>query len=107
MRQILIVLVAGDFEQLVFLPVQRKSDRPGSRVHERVRHGRLVVNRIRVDRREPFDDLLGVCAGVTGNPAILAAASRLAPTDRPDVGYAISYPSATIVKIIAVQTLLR
>jgi putative transport protein len=57
--------------------------------------------------RIPFDDLLGVCAGATGNPAILAAASRLAPTDRTDVGYAISYPSATIVKIIAVQTLLR
>ena len=37
----------------------------------------------------------------------MAAASRLAPTDRPDVGYAISYPSATIVKIVAVQMLLR
>jgi putative transport protein len=57
--------------------------------------------------RIPFDELLGVCAGATGNPAVLAAASRLAPTDRPDVGYAIAYPSATIVKIIAVQTLLR
>jgi len=57
--------------------------------------------------RIPFDDLLGVCAGATGNPAILAAASRLAPTDRPDIGYAISYPSATIVKIVAVQLLLR
>jgi putative transport protein len=57
--------------------------------------------------RIPFDDLLGVCAGATGNPAILAAASRLAPTDRPDVGYAIAYPAATIVKIVAVQILLR
>jgi putative transport protein len=57
--------------------------------------------------RIPFDDLLGICAGATGNPAILAAAARLAPTDRPDVGYAISFPSATIVKIIAVQLLLR
>jgi putative transport protein len=57
--------------------------------------------------RIPFDDLLGVCAGATGNPAILAAASRLAPTDRPDVGYAICFPSATIVKIIAVQMLLQ
>jgi len=27
--------------------------------------------------------------------------------DRPDVSYAISFPSATIVKIIAVQILLR
>jgi putative transport protein len=57
--------------------------------------------------RIPFDDLLGVCAGATGNPAILAAAGRLAPTDRTDVGYAIAFPSATIAKIIAVQMLLR
>ena len=56
--------------------------------------------------RIPFDDLLGVCAGSTGNPAILAAAGRLAPTDRTDIGYAICFPSTTIVKIIAVQLLL-
>lgn len=56
--------------------------------------------------RIPFDDLLGVCAGSTGNPAIVAAASRLAPTDRTDLGYAICFPSMTVVKIIAVQVLL-
>jgi putative transport protein len=56
--------------------------------------------------RIPFDDLLGVCAGSTGNPAILAAAGRLAPTDRPDLGYAICFPSMTILKIVAVQVLL-
>ena len=56
--------------------------------------------------RIPFDDLLGVCAGSTGNPAILSAAARLAPTDRPDVGYAICFPSTTIAKLIAVQLLL-
>ncbi|KAB0269136.1 aspartate:alanine exchanger family transporter [Microvirga brassicacearum] len=56
--------------------------------------------------RIPFDDLLGVCAGSTGNPAIVAAAGRLAPTDRTDIGYAICFPSTTIVKIIAVQVLL-
>ncbi|WP_262267556.1 aspartate:alanine exchanger family transporter [Microvirga yunnanensis] len=54
----------------------------------------------------PFDDLLGVCAGSTGNPAILVAAGRLAPTERTDLGYAICFPSMTIVKIIAVQVLL-
>ncbi|WP_284312093.1 aspartate:alanine exchanger family transporter [Labrys miyagiensis] len=54
----------------------------------------------------PFDDLLGICAGSTGNPAILASAGRLAPTERPDIGYAICFPSVTIVKIIAVQVLL-
>jgi putative transport protein len=56
--------------------------------------------------RIPFDDLLGVCAGSTGNPAILVAAGRLAPTDRTELGYAICFPSMTIVKISAVQVLL-
>jgi putative transport protein len=56
--------------------------------------------------RIPFDDLLGVCAGSTGNPAIVAAAGRLAPTERTDVGYAICFPSMTVVKIVAVQLLL-
>ncbi|MBM6595252.1 aspartate:alanine exchanger family transporter [Microvirga pudoricolor] len=56
--------------------------------------------------RIPFDDLLGVCAGSTGNPAIVVAAARLAPTERTDIGYAICFPSMTIVKIIAVQVML-
>jgi putative transport protein len=56
--------------------------------------------------RIPFDDLLGICAGSTGNPAILIAAGRLAPTERPDIGFAICFPSMTIVKIVAVQVLL-
>ena len=56
--------------------------------------------------RIPFDDLLGVCAGSTGNPAILVAAGRLAPTERTDLGYAICFPAMTIVKIVAVQVLL-
>src|ERR687897_1310020 len=56
--------------------------------------------------RIPFDDLLGVCAGSTGNPAILVAAGRLAPTEQTDLGYAICFPSMTIVKIVAVQVLL-
>lgn len=51
----------------------------------------------------PFDDLLGVASGATGNPAILVYATRMAPTERPDVGYAMIFPSATIVKVIAVQ----
>ena len=53
--------------------------------------------------RIPFDDLLGVASGATGNPAILVYATRMAPTERPDVGYAMIFPSATIVKVIAVQ----
>jgi putative transport protein len=51
----------------------------------------------------PFDDLLGVASGATGNPAILVYSSRMAPTERPDIGYAMIFPSMTIVKVIAVQ----
>jgi putative transport protein len=51
----------------------------------------------------PFDDLVGIASGATGNPAILAYSSRMAPTDRPDIGYAMIFPSMTLVKVIAVQ----
>jgi putative transport protein len=51
----------------------------------------------------PFDDLVGVASGTTGNPAILVYSTRMAPTDRPDIGYAMIFPSMTIVKVIAVQ----
>lgn len=54
----------------------------------------------------PFDEVLGVIAGVTGNPAILAYAAKSVPTDKPELSYAIVFPSSTIVKIIAVQVLL-
>ena len=53
--------------------------------------------------RIAFDDLLGVASGATGNPAILVYATRMAPTDRPDIGYAMIFPSMTLVKVIAVQ----
>ncbi|MFM7425712.1 MAG: aspartate:alanine exchanger family transporter [Elainella sp.] len=53
--------------------------------------------------RLPFDDLLGVVAGVTGNPAILAYASRAVPTQAPELGYAIVFPTSTIIKIIMAQ----
>lgn len=53
--------------------------------------------------RIPFDDLLGVASGATGNPAIVVYASRMAPTDRPDIAYAMIFPSATIIKVVAVQ----
>jgi putative transport protein len=51
----------------------------------------------------PADDLFGVISGVTGNPAILAYASRAVPTDRPDIGYAMVFPTVTVVKILFVQ----
>lgn len=51
----------------------------------------------------PFDDLLGVASGTTGNPAILVYSTRMAPTERTEVGYAMIFPSMTIVKVVAVQ----
>ena len=57
--------------------------------------------------RLSFDDLLGIVAGATGNPAILAYANQLAPTGRPDIGYAMIFPGVgTIVKVIAVQVMI-
>jgi putative transport protein len=53
--------------------------------------------------RIPYDDLVGVASGATGNPAILVYSTRMAPTERPDIGYAMIFPSMTIVKLIAVQ----
>ena len=52
-----------------------------------------------------YDELLGIASGVTGNPAILAYASRAVPTDRPDIGYALIFPGATLVKIVIVNVL--
>ncbi|MBC8722435.1 YidE/YbjL duplication [Paraburkholderia sp. 31.1] len=53
--------------------------------------------------RLSFDTSVGVICGATGNPAILAFANRIAPTDQPDVMYAMIFPSMTIVKVLFVQ----
>ena len=55
--------------------------------------------------KTPYDELLGITSGVTGNPAILAYAARAVPTDRPDLGYALIFPGATLAKIITVAVL--
>jgi putative transport protein len=51
----------------------------------------------------PYDDLVGVASGATGNPAILVYSTRMAPTEKPDISYAMIFPSMTIFKVIAVQ----
>src|SRR5215203_2728135 len=51
----------------------------------------------------PYDDLVGVASGATGNPAILVYSTKTAPTERPDIGYAMIFPSMTLVKVIAAQ----
>lgn len=53
--------------------------------------------------RLPYDAVAGVVAGACGNPAILAYINKLTPTDQPDVGYAMIFPSMTIVKILFVS----
>jgi putative transport protein len=47
--------------------------------------------------RMPYDEVAGIVAGACGNPAILAYSNKLAPTDRPDIGYAMIFPGMTIV----------
>jgi len=51
----------------------------------------------------PFDEVAGIVSGACGNPAILAYANKLTPTDRPDIGYAMIFPGMTIVKILFVD----
>jgi putative transport protein len=53
----------------------------------------------------PYDQLAGIVSGAAGNPAILAYANKLAPTDRPDIGYAMIFPGMTILKILFVGIL--
>ena len=53
--------------------------------------------------RMPYDEVAGIVAGACGNPAILAFSTKLAPTDKPDIGFAMIYPGMTIVKILFVN----
>jgi putative transport protein len=53
--------------------------------------------------RLPYDEVAGIVAGACGNPAVLAYANRLAPTDKADIGYAMIFPGMTIVKILFVD----
>jgi putative transport protein len=53
--------------------------------------------------RMPFDEVAGIVAGACGNPAILAYASQISKTERPDIAYAMIFPSMTIVKILFVD----
>ncbi|HEX6733613.1 MAG TPA: hypothetical protein VF096_02275, partial [Azonexus sp.] len=53
--------------------------------------------------RMPFDEVAGIVAGACGNPAILAYANKLMPSDRTDLGYAMIFPGMTIIKILFVD----
>ena len=53
--------------------------------------------------RMSYDEVAGIVSGACGNPAILAYSNKLAPTDRPDIGYAMIFPGMTIIKILFVD----
>lgn len=57
--------------------------------------------------RMPYDEVAGIVAGATGNPAILSYSNKLAPTDQPDIGYAMIFPGMTIVKILFVEIVAK
>src|ERR1700741_921656 len=58
--QILVVFVTRHFEELVLLPFDREGDGPGTRLDGGTRNGRFVLDRIGINRREPFNDARGV-----------------------------------------------
>jgi putative transport protein len=51
----------------------------------------------------PYEDVAGIAAGSTGNPAIFTYAAKLAPSERVDIGYAMIFPGMTIVKMLFVN----
>jgi putative transport protein len=53
--------------------------------------------------RLPFDETAGIVAGACGSPAILSYLAKTAPTEKPDLGYAMIFPSMTIAKILFVS----
>ena len=57
--------------------------------------------------RIPYDDLLGIALGATGNPAILVFSTRMAPTERPDIGYAMIFPSMVVPVVVFLLVCLR
>jgi putative transport protein len=64
----------------------------------------LMVGRYLLGIR--FDSLLGLASGVQTQPACLAYADALAPSDAPSVAYAAVFPTAMMVKILVAQLLL-
>lgn len=53
--------------------------------------------------RMPYDEVAGIVSGACGNPAILAYANKMLPTERTDIAYAMIFPGMTIIKILFVE----
>jgi putative transport protein len=54
----------------------------------------------------PFSLLIGMLAGLQTQPAVLAFANEQAGNEAPNIGYAMVFPTAMVVKIILAQILL-
>ena len=55
----------------------------------------------------PYDELIGVVAGIHTESAAVAYASNLTRTERPETSFASVYPVALIIKVIAAQLVAR
>jgi putative transport protein len=54
----------------------------------------------------PFDALMGVVSGIQTQSACLAFATTRTRSDAPNLTYAVTYPVATVVKILIVQLMV-
>ena len=53
--------------------------------------------------RMPYAEVAGIVAGTCGNPAVFAYASKLAPGEQVDIGYATTFPGMTLAKILFID----
>jgi len=56
--------------------------------------------------RMPYDSMIGVVCGATGQPAIPVYAARLLQSDRVDAAYAMIFPTMAITKVIVAQIIV-
>jgi putative transport protein len=56
--------------------------------------------------RMPYDSMIGVVCGATGQPAIPVYAARLLQSDRVDTAYAMIFPTMAITKVIVAQIIV-
>ena len=57
-------------------------------------------------RKLTFDESIGVAAGITTNPAVIAYLNTASGTDLAARGYTTVYPVAMVGKIVAAQVLI-
>jgi hypothetical protein len=59
--------------------LERKGDRPRTRIQDGIRDGRLITHGIRTVRRESFYDVLGVADDLAALIQLLACAAAAEP----------------------------